>query len=170
LTPYHFGVFFGLKIQFEKLQILIMDVGEGKDPHFPIRDFLSKSQILDLDEKEVENVNKGGWRINKHVELWVRNVFDEWRIFHGFDTTRSIIDLSKNESYVKDLVDIISFFVLQVAKKIVAYIFQLGNFYPLMFQMKLLFYFCNFVLGFKVLRNFPNLKSMYIIFCSFFSF
>jgi hypothetical protein len=22
-----------------------------------------------------------------HVELWVRNAFDEWKIFHGLDTT-----------------------------------------------------------------------------------
>jgi hypothetical protein len=40
----------------------------------------------------------------------VKNVFDEWRIFRGFDTTRSIIDLtrsiidfSNDESSIKDL-------------------------------------------------------------------
>jgi hypothetical protein len=54
-----------------------------------------KSQFLDLDEKEVDNV-KGGWRVNKHIELWTKNAFDEWRVFCGFDTTRSlIIDLQK---------------------------------------------------------------------------
>jgi hypothetical protein len=58
LTPCQFGVLFGLKIQFEKLGILIVDVGEGIDPHFPIREFISKNRFLDFDEKEVENVNK----------------------------------------------------------------------------------------------------------------
>jgi hypothetical protein len=32
---------------------------------------------LDLDEREVENVNKRGWKISKHVELWARNAFDD---------------------------------------------------------------------------------------------
>jgi hypothetical protein len=70
----------------------------------------------------------------------VRNVFDEWRVFHGLNTTRSIVDISKDEFYIKDLVDIFSFFVLEVAKKMVACIFQLGSFYPFMFQIILLFY------------------------------
>ncbi len=96
LTPCHFGVLFGLKIQFEKRGILVMDVRERIDPHFPIKEFISKSRFLDFDEKEVENVNKRGWRINKHVEFWAKNVFDEWRVFHGLDTTRSIVDLSKD--------------------------------------------------------------------------
>jgi hypothetical protein len=98
-------------------------------------------------------------------------VFDEWKVFHGLDTTRSIVNLSKDESYVKDLVDIISYFVLQVAKKMVACILQPNNFYPLMFQIKLVFYFCNFFfLGLGFYENFPNLKTMCIIFCIFFSF
>ncbi len=99
--PFSLWGTFWFEIQFEKLEILIVRVGEGIDPHFPVRDFLLKSQFLDLNEKEVENVNKRGWRINKHAELWVINVFDEWRGSHGLDTTRSIIDLSNDESYVK---------------------------------------------------------------------
>jgi len=43
-------------------------------------------------------------------------VFDEWRVFRGLDMTRSIAHLSKDE-FVKDLVDMFSSFVLQVAKK-----------------------------------------------------
>jgi len=27
--------------------------------------------------KELENVNKGGRRVNKHVEMWANNPFDE---------------------------------------------------------------------------------------------
>jgi hypothetical protein len=42
---------------------------------------------------------KGGRRINKHVELWVKDAFDEWKIFHGLDITRSIIDLLEEEFF-----------------------------------------------------------------------
>jgi hypothetical protein len=49
--------------------------------------------------------------------------------FSRFDTTRSIADFSKDEFFVKDVVDMLSSFVLQVTKKITACIFQLGNFY-----------------------------------------
>ncbi len=69
---------------------------------------------MDLNENENENVNKGGRRVNKHVELWVKNVFDEWRVFCGFDTKKSIIDLLEDESSIKDM---LSSFILRVAKK-----------------------------------------------------
>ncbi len=96
---------------------------EGIEPNSPIKDPILKNWFLDLDEKEVDNVNKGGRRINKHVELWAKNAFDEWKVFRGFDTTSSIVDLSKNESSIKNLVDMLSSFILQVAKKD-------GNMYP----------------------------------------
>jgi hypothetical protein len=38
-------------------------------------------------------------------------------IFCGLDATRSIADLSEDEFSIKDLVDMFSFFVFQVAKK-----------------------------------------------------
>lgn len=75
---------------------------EGTNLKSSIKDVL-KSYFLDLNEKEVENVNKGSRKINKHVELWVKNAFDQWNFFHGFDTTRSIADLSKDESSITDL-------------------------------------------------------------------
>jgi len=93
------------------------NVGERTYRYSPVRDLPMKSHFLDLDEREVENVNKGGWRINKHVELWARNVFDEWKVFDSLDTTRSIVDLLEEESFVKDLINMLSSFVLQVAKK-----------------------------------------------------
>jgi len=93
------------------------NVGERTYRYSHVRDLPMKSHFLDLDEREVENVNKKGWRINKHVELWARNVFDEWKVFHSLDTTRSIADLLENESFVKDLVNMLSSFVLQVVKK-----------------------------------------------------
>jgi hypothetical protein len=68
--------------------VTIFDIGERIDPNSSIKNLPSKSHFLDLDEKEVESVNKGGRKINKHVELWAKNVFDGWKIFHGLDTTR----------------------------------------------------------------------------------
>ncbi len=63
-----------------------------------------------FDEKEVENVNKGDGRFNNHVEL-------KWKMylmngkFYNLDTIRSIVDILENESSIKDLVDMLSFFV-----------------------------------------------------------
>jgi len=79
---------------------------------------------LDLDEKEVDNVIKVVKKVNKHTKLRAKNAFDEWRIFCGFDTIRLIVDLLEDESFVKNLMDMLSSFVLQVAKKD-------GNMYPL---------------------------------------
>jgi hypothetical protein len=56
--------------------VIGFNVGERTNHNSHVKDFLPNSHFLDLDEREVENVNKGGWRINKHVELWVRNAFD----------------------------------------------------------------------------------------------
>jgi hypothetical protein len=53
----------------------------------------------------------------KHVELWTKNAFDEWRVFHGFNTSKSIVGLSKDESLMKNLVNMLSYFVLQVREK-----------------------------------------------------
>jgi hypothetical protein len=60
----------------------------------------------------LENVNKGGWRVNKHIKLWAMNMFDEWRLLRDFDTRKSIVDMFKDEGSIKDLVDMLSSFVL----------------------------------------------------------
>jgi hypothetical protein len=51
------------------------------------------------------------------AKLWAINAFNEWKVLRGLDTTRSIAYLLKDEYFVKDLVDMISSFILQVAKK-----------------------------------------------------
>jgi uncharacterized protein YkvS len=56
--------------------VLGSNVGERINQNSLVRDLPLKSHFLDLDDKEVENVNKGGWRINKHAKLWARNAFD----------------------------------------------------------------------------------------------
>jgi hypothetical protein len=55
--------------------------------------------------------------LNKHIELWVKNAFDEWYVFHGFDIQKFIRDLFKTIRNVRDLVNMIFSFVLQVTKK-----------------------------------------------------
>jgi hypothetical protein len=37
---------------------------------------MSKSWFLEID-KEMKNVNKGGQKVSKQIELWAKNVFDE---------------------------------------------------------------------------------------------
>jgi hypothetical protein len=69
------------------------NVGERTNRNSLVKDLLMKNHFLDLDEREVENINKGCWRINKHSELWARNAFDEWRVFSGLDITISITNL-----------------------------------------------------------------------------
>jgi hypothetical protein len=38
-------------------------------------------------------------------------VFNEWRVFHNLDTIRSIANILEDECSIKDLVDMLSFFV-----------------------------------------------------------
>jgi hypothetical protein len=56
----------------------------------------------------MENVNKRGWRMRMHEELWAKIVFDEWRMFHGYDKEKSI---EENKYSIKDFVDMLSFFL-----------------------------------------------------------
>ncbi len=65
----------------------------------------------------MEDVNQKHWKVSKHCELWAKNTFDEWWVFQSFNTQKSIIDLFENEESIKDLVDVLFSFVLQVAKK-----------------------------------------------------
>jgi hypothetical protein len=51
-----------------------------------------------------------------HAKLWVKNAFDEWKLFCGFDTIKSIVDIL-NKGLIKGLVDMLSSFILQVTKK-----------------------------------------------------
>jgi len=32
---------------------------------------------LDINEKELENINNGDQRTNKHAKVWAKNVFDD---------------------------------------------------------------------------------------------
>jgi hypothetical protein len=70
-------------------------------------DTCPKCQFLNIDEKKLQNVNKGGHRTSKHVKMWAKNAFDEWWEFWGFDTKNFIIDLAKDEQTIMELEDMV---------------------------------------------------------------
>jgi hypothetical protein len=70
---------------FDDAMLFGSEVGEGIKFDSFVRNPILKSQFLDLDEKEVDNVIKGGRRFSKLAELWAKNAFDEWKVFHSFD-------------------------------------------------------------------------------------
>lgn len=72
---------------------------------------------MDINEKESENINKGNQRKDKHAKMWAKNVFDEWRVFQGFDTMKSITNLLEDEHVVMVLVNMLTTFILQAANK-----------------------------------------------------
>jgi hypothetical protein len=55
--------------------------------------------------------------LNKHIEVWVKNAFDEWFVFYGFDIQKFIMDLFFFKKNVRNLVNMIFSFVLQVRKE-----------------------------------------------------
>jgi hypothetical protein len=55
------------------------------DGDSPTIEFCFNAQCLEIDEIELENVIKGGCKVNKHVDLWAKNTFDEWRKFWRYD-------------------------------------------------------------------------------------
>ncbi len=130
-----------------KINITTSKVSEGINHEFHVKE-LVPIYLFIIDEKKLENVNKGSWKVKKHVEFWVKNDFNEWKIFHGFDTTKFIANILKNDFFVKDLVDMLSAFVLQVAKKNV-------NLYPQIicvvlpsFEFHIVVCFYKYFLGF----------------------
>jgi hypothetical protein len=83
------------------------NVVEMTNCEYPVMEPILKFLFLEIDDKEMENVNKGGRRISKHAKLWEKNAFDEWKLFCGFDTIKSIVDLFLNKGLIKGLVDML---------------------------------------------------------------
>jgi hypothetical protein len=52
-----------------------------------------------------------------HENLWAKNVFDEWKMFHGYDKEKSIEYFSENIDFIKDFVDMLSFFYFASCKE-----------------------------------------------------
>jgi hypothetical protein len=49
------------------------EICEGINLVFLIRELVLKCHYFKINKKEMENVNKGGKRVNKHNEQWVKN-------------------------------------------------------------------------------------------------
>jgi len=60
----------------------------------------------------LDNVNKDSRGINKHVELWAKNAFNNWQKYQNYDIEKSIANLSKNKNLIKDFVEMLFLFVL----------------------------------------------------------
>jgi len=124
------------------------NVVERTNCEYLIMEPILKSQFLDIDDKEMGNVNKGGRRMGKHAKLWVKNAFDEWRLFCGFDTINFITNLFENKGLIKGLVDVLSSFILEVTKKMVVYILQPSTFFVHFYNK--VFFCCKYHLRFRV--------------------
>jgi len=74
-------------------------------------------------------------------------------LLDGFDRKKYIADFFKDEYSIKDLMDILSAFVLQVAKKIATYILQQSMFYPI-FLNPYCYFFCKYVRFFYIIPKF----------------
>ncbi len=72
---------------------------------------------MDIDEDELQIVDKGDRQLNKHFEIWARNALDAWHEFQGFDIKKFIANFSEDPNSIMVLVDMLAMFVLQVAKK-----------------------------------------------------
>jgi hypothetical protein len=99
----------------------------------PSSEVLSNGQFLEIDEVELNNINKGMHRANRHVELWVKYVFNELRKFQGYDIQKFIENLSKSEHIVVGLVGMLSLFNFQETKKMVIYTFLSSKTFSLLF-------------------------------------
>jgi hypothetical protein len=120
--------------------------------------------FLEINGFELKNVNKEGWRASKHTELWAKKLFDDWRRFWGDDIQNFIIDLSKREETIKDLVDMLCLFVLQVAKKDdILYPLTMFDYEILFFQILFLFFPSNSFNCFPFL--FPPILLLFLTFC-----
>jgi hypothetical protein len=67
------------------------DCGDGTNLDSLVKNPILKNHFLDIDKKKLENVNKGGRKVNKHVGFFMKNAFDKWKVFCDFDTSKSML-------------------------------------------------------------------------------
>ncbi len=54
---------------------LAFEICEGIDLKFLIRELVLKCHFFEINNKEMQNVNKGSRRVSKHDEQWEKNAF-----------------------------------------------------------------------------------------------
>ncbi len=89
-------------------------VGKGIKLNSLVKNLVPNNQLLDHDEKEIDSVV--GRKVIKLVKLWAKIAFVEWSISQIY-ITRSFVNLLKSESFVNNMVDILSFFLFCKYKK-----------------------------------------------------
>jgi len=72
-----------------------------------IIDEVSKSKFLEVDKTLLNNVNRSGHRVIKYAKVWVVNAFDEWHKFRVLIQKRYIVNMSKDESSIMGLVNML---------------------------------------------------------------
>ncbi len=99
------------------------NIFEGVECESLIKEPLLKSHFLNIDKKEIENMNKGGWKTHNHVELERR--------MHLMNGKCFVILTCKNQLQILKMKNLLHiwwtcylhlYFKLQ--KKMVAYTFQ----------------------------------------------
>ncbi len=63
----------------------------------------------------MENVNKGGWKVGKHANLWEKNAFNEWRVFWAMTQINLLLIFLKTKIMLK--LSSTSFFCFASCKK-----------------------------------------------------
>jgi len=116
------------------------------DYQFLVDEICCKSWFLDVDERELENVNKGGHRGNKHAKLWGKNKFKEWKKFHGYDTKNLLYISLKMKRPLKDLWICWLFFCFRLQKKTALCTVLLGKSLNLSSCFLFFHFFHNFLL------------------------
>jgi hypothetical protein len=46
---------------------------------------------LSLIKKKMDNVNKRGWKVRKHIKLLIKILFNQWRDLYGYHVKKSIV-------------------------------------------------------------------------------
>ncbi len=77
---------------------------------------VAMNRFFEID-KDFENMNKGNHKASKHVKMWINNAFNECKNLWGFNTDKFIINLLDNVNSIKELVEMLALFILQVEKK-----------------------------------------------------
>jgi hypothetical protein len=96
-------------------------------------------------------------KLPKHAKLWPKNAFDDCQKYQSYDTKKSITNLFKNKHLIKDLVETLSLFVFQIAKKD---ILQFCSFHFVSFNFPLFYCFiCNFFSWVHI----PNLFLCFVV-------
>jgi len=67
----------------------------------PIDGVSTTSRFLEVNVKELENVENGGHKASRYGENCAKNAFNKWKKFCGFGTKRSIANVSKDVNSIK---------------------------------------------------------------------